>query len=157
ARRIAGPAPGVRVAPLAGPAPRPRGQRGEPRAHARALRGSGLSSGWPDVLPGAVPYGRRRALRRRGRPPSHRDALCLVFPVGGRPGLLGGRPRRLARDPPRRDASDLRRTSPPSDASRPLLCADIAFFEEHTLPHIDMSPEYKGLGLSPEEHDRYYD
>jgi uncharacterized protein YwqG len=55
------------------------------------------------------------------------------------------------------DASDLRRTPPPSDTSRPLPCADVAFFEELTLPHIDMSPEYQWLGLSPEEHDRYYD
>src|SRR5262249_27692147 len=55
------------------------------------------------------------------------------------------------------DASDLRRTPPPGDASRPLGCADVAFFEELTLPHVEMTPEHQALGLTPEERDRYRD
>jgi uncharacterized protein YwqG len=53
--------------------------------------------------------------------------------------------------------SDLRRTSPPDDASPPLECESVAFFKELTLPDNKMFPEYDALVLSPEEHERYRD
>jgi uncharacterized protein YwqG len=51
--------------------------------------------------------------------------------------------------------SDLRRTPPPADASRPLGCEAVAFFEVLTLPDCNES-EYNSLGLNREESDRYY-
>jgi uncharacterized protein YwqG len=51
--------------------------------------------------------------------------------------------------------SDLRRTSPPNDASIPIGCESVAFFEELTLLDNNMFAEYEALALNPDEHERY--
>jgi uncharacterized protein YwqG len=53
--------------------------------------------------------------------------------------------------------SNLRRTPLPPDASQPLPCSAIAFFEEVTPMDVNMTPEFDELGLNREETGRYYE